>query len=272
MSSLYSRFIYILILVIAHWNKPPMENQTCIQKTVNISKFLKDEIIAYTTQKSLEIISFDLSSEIILRFGKTSPMTNITLKLKETDGNILLLDDLNECTTPITMELARLIRAKENEAINNLSKFVENGQPTPVKGETIKLEEGKRKKYGDVRLTLCMCSTVEDMKSFLTRPERIAFWAGGSATFGNNQVCFENVILKDIKASQSQVSMEYKWTDWEGFSRVGITFEKVADNVKVSLVQKDVPVELVDNVRSHWRNRIFEAISQVFRCAIKSDY
>jgi len=65
--------------------------------------------------------------------------------------------------------------------------------------------------------------------------------------------------------------MEFKWSDWEEFSNVELKFTEAGENTKVSLYQKNVPLDVAENVRAQWHNRIFIIMGRLFNFTLKKE-
>lgn len=251
--------------------KNVQEKGTCIHKTVDATKWMRDSITEYITSKGFYIVTFDISCEIMTRFGQKAVINTMRLKFKDQQGNICSLDNYSSTNDDYDGEnvdwLVSFIREKEKEALLH-----HNSAAAEKPAEEVSYRVEGEKKIGKLELKLCISSSIEDMTKFLTQKELIALWAGHSARFEGNTVMFENVVLKNIRAAGQSVEMEYKWEEWKDFSSVCIRLEQIGDTLCVTVLQSGVPVSLVDNVKSHWRTRVFQAISCVFRCAIKPTY
>lgn len=246
---------------------------TCIHKTANATRWMKDSITEYLVSRGFHIVAFDISCEIMTRFEKMAVINTVKLKFKDQQEHFYSLDNYSSTNDDYDGEnvgwLVDFIRKKEKEALS-----CHTDRPAAAGGpaEDVSYRIDGMKRVGSLRIGLCISSSTEDMKRFLTQREFIALWAGPSARFEGDTVSFENIVLRNIRPTGQSVEMEYKWEDWDEFSSVCINFDQIGDALSVVLVQDGVPVSLVDNVKNHWNSRIFQAISGVFRCAIKPAY
>lgn len=248
-------------------------NKQTILKTINATKPMNDAVTRLVNEKNYKIITLDLSSEIIIRYGNPGAITTMKLTIKDPQNNIQSL--LDYCSTDNDIsnkELAwvcEFIKKKEKEIIEDaIQSDTKKSNEVRNVNETTYEVSGERK-VAEMKLNLCFCSNADEMREYLTKKEFIQLWAGETAKFNENNITFENIELKDIKIVGEKVCLKYKWAEWTNFSSVSIYFEDINSNLKVTLIQTDIPAGLADNVRNHWVNRIFVPISVMFRCALK---
>lgn len=242
------------------------EQGTCIHKTSNATGWMRNAITEYLMSKGFSIITFDISCEVMTRFEKTAVINTIALKFKDRHGNLHSLGNYSSINDDYDGEnvgwLVDFIREKEREALTC--------QKPAERHTSVSYKVEGEKKVGKLRTEMYISSSAEEMQKFLTQREFMVLWAGPSAVVEDDAVRFENVVLRNIRASGQDVEMEYRWEDWKEFSHVRISFDSIGDVLKVTVTQSGIPVALIDNVKNHWRARIFQAISSIFGCAIKS--
>lgn len=246
------------------------KNKVYSSQTMNATEYMKEAIKKFLVSKKYSIVFSDISCEVSKRFGKVGAVTTVKLTVKDEEENVYTIEDLNSEDESMSW-LIEFIKKKEDEAIKAFiaeqKSSVSDEEMKPIEPQNYKVSGIKTK--DDFILTMCFSTSLEDMAAFLTRKEFVSYWAGPSAKFTDDSISFENVVLKNLVLKDKKLEMLYKWQDWDEFSNVVISFEEIGSNLKLSLKHREIPVELVDIVKSHWINRIFGAISSVFKCAIK---
>jgi len=248
-------------------------NKVYSSQTMNATEYMKEAIKKFLISKKYSIVFSDISCEVSKRFGKVGAVTTVKLTVKDEEENVYTIEDLNTGDESMSW-LVEFIKKKEDEAIKafieeqkSSARDESNEEMKPIETQNYKVSGIKTK--DDFVLSMCFSTSMEDMAAFLTRKEFVSYWAGPSAKFTDDSISFENIVLKDLVLKDKKLEMKYKWQDWDEFSSVAINFEEIGSNLKLSLKHRGVPVELVDIVKNHWINRIFGAISSVFKCAIK---
>jgi len=133
--------------------------------------------------------------------------------------------------------------------------------------------------------------SVRHVVEFLTEEKFIRMWVL-DGSYADGKVSFDNVVMKNIHRSNarceavkcglqpkkcdpscgdSSVLMEFKWSDWEEFSSVELKFTEAGENTKVSLCQRNVPLEVMENVRAQWHARVFMTMGRLFNFTLKRE-
>lgn len=251
-----------------------MQNENFLHKTTNVTAWMRKCIESFVTEKGYVIVLFDIDSEIMTRLGKITIINTFRLKLKDKSGNVISVDNYSSTNTEYDdLNLKWLIDFVKEKEMEAILKFGGKTLGTEIEAvESNKQVEFKvmgEKKYGSLNIEIYFSSNVHDMIEFITMPQFNMIWMGPTMRNDNGTISFENVIFKNMQSTSNKVSLEYKWKDWPEYSQVLMEFIQVGDNLKISLIQKHVPVELIDNVKNHWNSRIFMTISNSFGCAIK---
>lgn len=240
------------------------------------------------------------------RMGKITVLNTFNLQMKDNKDKIVTIENYSSINTEYddlgTKWVIDFVKEKETEALLKFSGGIlgvtsDNGNSGSVSttgsttgnntnkdtGKDINLIQSiKRKTHGSLSLTILICSTTNELIRFLIDPNFYARWMGPSIKQDGDTVTFENISLKGIplyneeffnnsidNSIDKSVSFQYKWKEWEEYSSVKIGFMEIGDNVKVTVEQSHVPVEVIENVRNHWKTRIFGVISSVYGCSIK---
>jgi activator of HSP90 ATPase len=251
------------------------ENSTTFHfRSINISEWMTNKITQALKDRKYEPVLLNVNTETFTRMKKLSIMNTVQAVFKDINENVFSLNNYSsmnkEYEDGIELKwLVDLIREYEMEAILEFgSKTLNYNCGADIKTEPkSEIEVVGVKKKGSMQMSIVFNCSAADMIGFLTQ-ERFYGWAGAYRKEGNS-IEFENIVMRDIKELNGGVSMEYKWRDWNEYSQVAIALVKMGDCVKLILNQKNVPVELVDNVKNHWNSRIFQMISRMFNCAIK---
>lgn len=256
-------------------NEAPPKKDNFLHKTINVTDWMKESIEKYVISKEYTILLFNINSEIMTRMGKITIINTFSLKMKDKNDNLIVLDDYNSINKEyddLSLKwLIDFVKEKEMEAILKFGGKALGTETNEVekigKQESFKVEG--EKKYGSFKMDMYFSSTVHDMIDFISNPRFYNIWMGPDMKEVNNTVTFENIIFSNIKKMENSISLEYKWKDWDTFSFVSIEFVQMNSVVKLHLTHKNIPVELIDNVKNHWKHRIFTVISNFFGASIK---
>lgn len=244
-----------------------------LDKSTNTTAWMKDAIINFLSAKGYKIILFNINAEILARFDKITIINTFSIKMSDKDGKLVSLNDY--CSTNKEYDDTKLkwfidfVKEREMEAILKFggSALGTENIGTPKCGAVFKVEG--EKKFGNLEFDIFFCSTIDEIIKFISASGFYQMWMGPSLKETDGTISFENILIKNLKAGDGTITLDYKWVEWNEYSQVKIDFVQVGDNVKVALHQSHIPIDLVDCVKMHWVSRIFGVISNVFRCAIK---
>jgi activator of HSP90 ATPase len=252
-----------------------LQKESFLHKTINVTEWMKEHIEKYVHSKGYNVVLFDINTEVMTRMGKITTINTFTLKMKDKNGNLIVMENYNSMNKEYEdMNLKWLVdfvKEREMEAIlvfgGKALGTEKQSLSTPDKN--VEFEVQGEKNFGNLKITIFFSSCIQDMIKFITVKSFYMFWMGPTLEENNGVISFENVSLRNIQNTSEQIKLEYKWKDWNDYSQVTIDLIQVGNVVKVVLNQKNIPIALIDNVRNHWNQRIFPAISSSFKCAIK---
>ncbi|KAM0680175.1 hypothetical protein GINT2_001558 [Glugoides intestinalis] len=250
------------------------KRENFLHKTTNVTEWMEKRIVDFIERKGYEVVLIDVDASIMTRLDKISVINTIKMKMADADGKVISLDgytSMNNEYDDIKLKwLIDFIKEAEREVLLTFGGIALGTESVKKENKPVtELEVSGKKEFGKLQFDTYFCVKMQDMLDFIVNPKWVICWTGLTTEICDEQISFENVILKNIKNTGDSIEMEYKWKDWSEFSQVSLKLTQVGSDTKVALSQKHVPVQLLDNVRNHWESRIFKAISNCFGCAIK---
>lgn len=244
-----------------------MVNNSSIHKSTNVTETVKNEIEIELNNKNYVINDFEISSEIIERYGKISIFTVLSIRYLKDEQ---VFDFKYSTQDPVTEEsnfLIRIIKVAEEKALKNYkNKTVEENDFVP---QLVNLNQCKTKKFESSNFNVEVSCKMNEIINFLTQNNFIQYWAGSSFKYDNGRINFENIEMEILKVENDFIMLNYKWNDWNEFCIVKINLEQLNSTVNLKFTIDNIPVGFSDNVKSHWQNKIFGPIGALFNFRIK---
>ncbi|KAI5151555.1 hypothetical protein ENBRE01_2216 [Enteropsectra breve] len=255
--------------------------------SVNVTEWMRKKIEDAVEKKGYVLVMMDINTETMSRMSKLGILNNISLKIKDKDNEIYSLDGYSSSSRVRDEHKKLRWLVDEIKEFEGTAMLKYGGATMQTQSNTkdyspkdISVKNAEQAKYETLSFAIGLCSTVNEVTVFLTEENFIKIWSFGRAAFAEGGYEFEAVKTRDIsraienaqaKDAAATIAMEYKWKDWAEYSKVSMRLEQIGSTVKVSLVHSGIPVGLRDQLRVWWNERVFRSISEIFRCAIKTE-
>jgi activator of HSP90 ATPase len=112
------------------------------------------------------------------------------------------------------------------------------------------------------------CSTRE-FKDFMTKQEFIEAWTCGEAQFGEGEIVIGGVTIQELREENGELRMRLKMEGWPDFSEVAISLEEFKTDIRVTVVQKKIPLNETGSMELWWRERVMLAVATSFGFVVK---
>lgn len=247
-----------------------MVNTGSIHRNTDISAIIKSNVTNELNNASITVNDFDLTSEIIERYGVVSILTAANITITK-NGRIYQFNYNTQDSEQVEDELVFLLKIfkdSESSALNNYStKKVEREYSTPkIKSR----DDIHIKKFESVSFKVDITCKIEEIINFLTQDKFVQYWAGSSYKRSGNLISFENIEMEIINIEAESITFNYKWADWAEFSIVKINFQQEAASVMLKIRGENIPVGFGSNFKTHWMERIIYRIGTLFNLRIRN--
>ncbi|KAI4292034.1 hypothetical protein PAPHI01_1308 [Pancytospora philotis] len=242
--------------------------------SVNISIWMKERITEVLAGRGCTPIKLEVTAEVMSRMSKMAVINNVDAQYRDCSGKLYELNNYSSISK--SYECPRsdrwfvdAVKELEMEAMLKFGGKTLGTKPAEHSPKLIGADAAQQENTDDLRLTLLFCTTLAELRAFLTERDFIYRWSLGRASFEADAVRFEAMELRDIKADGSTVQMTLKREDWASACDVRIELLQIAENVRLTLLQRGVPLESIGPMKRFWNERVFMVIAQMFGCPIK---
>lgn len=246
-------------------------------RSMSVTKWMEEKIRSRIEKEKCKIIDLDVVADIITKVDKLSTLCTVSLSFADKNGKVFVLSNYSSVDKDYdgSSKIGWLILAIKEFEAQAVLEFGGILLGTTQKSTYTEIPHVALEKANEVvnvsKVTTgfeCYFSAELSMvKMFLSDPKYVALWTG--TEIKNDEVIFENTIVKDIKTNNNMVSMKFKWIGWEMFADVMIDLRQSSSETYVTVRLQGIPIEDEGSVKAYWQQRILGGVARIFGFAIK---